>query len=526
MLDIQAITDVNNLMGCLVYELAFGDVRKKLDQFLIRGDNVSLNINGQTVYGRNTIKRRLEELEQRGLLGGNYHLLHSNAYKMDGDGKVIGHWNTYSYFIGRNNRTPVSVSFGYLRFRTVFQKEDRQWKIEELECDELITFEPEQHHTWKLPALLDVGGPEIKAPDNMQMDGRNYTLLRNLTGSFIQNGPGEAKKYFSENRFETFFFPCVYPNKITDYAELMRMFDLFDEKERAEDLYHYLMTATTPVLTLSDECHGSGVFLSQILTFERAADGHTYFRHQLGRMNLKFIKENHCWRIQSLNMEILLKNVLQEFKIPADRPMAMLNPVKWLKAPEQNGMITETDVEAFFETESFLPQWTERLKRGDNENFIRDYMNNHYEEISFSLASGKTVGYDKAVKSQTDSHEKFNKGSMALRFPQFHTGNAPVFSVSQDRRYIQISWMEWGWGNIGYGIVFDESEKNRTYTPMIGQYNHKFVRDDGMWKLYSFGWKPLLQGLPSWSYNTDRVRGWASKPYRDPWPLPFETMKK
>lgn len=522
MADIQGITDINNLMGKLIYEVAFGDIRHNYSLFF-EEDRIIINIQGHYALDKHSAIGLFDNLEKKNLLSGNFHLLHSNAYKIHDKATIIGHWNTYSFF--KNDKEPYSkkIRFGYLRFLVKFHKKDNNWKITELECDELMTFEPE---ACCLHQLSLEGKKDLTERLSGFIDPENYILLRNLVGSFVQNGPGEASNYFSENNFSCFHIPEICIDKIDNYNDLCRWFKLIAQKEKTQQLYHYLMTATTPIIVMDDERHSHGIYLSQILTFDRNEDGKTFFELNIGVLYFKFIKtENIGWRISSIQEDLLIGGPLQEFSIPVHRPMAMLNDQKWPLAPKLLYKLTDSDICHIFKTESFLPQWTERLKRGETADFIEDYMKNDEEEIFFCMASGQTCGYEKAKSNQVESHKKFGQGTMTLRFPQFHTGNAPVASVSEDGKYIDISWMEWGWGNIGYGIIFREEECNRTYTPMIGQYHHKFVNDNGIWKQYYFGWTPLLQGLPSWSYNTQKVRGWASKPYKDPWPLPFEPMK-
>lgn len=529
MYDAQAIVEINNLMGRLVYEIAFGDIRAKLSHFFSDMSEIYLKTGVYKAVGYEEILKLLEQLEEEQLLSGHLHLLHSNAYKIaDNKNEILGHWNTYSYFCQKEGKDTGSVSFGYLRFFVKFLKKDGQWKILGFECDRLITFEPETGFVWDRWDLVlgeKVMGKLNAGMVKMTLSPENYIHLRNLIGCFIQNGPGKASEYFSKENFSGFYIPSFYRERVNDVNCLFHIFSEVEEKERKEKLYHVNMTGTTPVIVQTDENHGQGWLLSQILSFSRADDGKTWVCLEVDVSQIDFIREKeNLWKIAGWEMNVLFHHHPKEFHIPLHRPMAMYREEMWPQAPDPNVEITEATAEEIFRIESFLPQWTERLKRGDTEVFIDQYMYNHKEEISFNMASGRTQGYEKAREHQKSSGIKFNTGTMALRFPQFHTGNAPVAWVSSDEKYAEMTWMEWGWGNIGYGIVFSEEETHRTYTPMIGQYHYKFVKDGGQWKLYFFGWTPLIQGLPSWSYDTDKVRGWASRPYERPWPLPFESM--
>lgn len=527
MYDIQAVVTMNNIMGGLVNEIAFGNLKNNFYNFFWKGNDTKVKINHHCAVGEEEIWNLMQMLDGKGLLHGNYHLLHSNAYKEgENNDEATGHWNTYSYFIERKGEYPnkKSVAFGYLRFTVTLKKINKKWKIHKFVCDELMTFQPFDHISWEFQSNTRNWDLELAVPG--EIDGENYILLRNLLGSFIQNGPGQAHTCFSKESFEKFFLPCVCFKKIESAKVLREWFLSVEEKEKNENLYHFLMTATSPVLKLKDECHAKGICLSQILTFEKDGQGNTFVKFHLGRMRLHFIREkDDGWKITMLDLETLFCASAKKFIVSNTRPMAMRNNEKWPQAPVLTNRLNSDDVQAIFEVESYLPQWTERLKRGDTETFIEHYMYNSRENVSFSMASGATHGYEKAREQQLESHRKFNTGTMVFRFPQFHTGNAPAAAISANKDYIDISWMEWGWGNIGYGIVFDEKETQRTYTPMIGQYYHKFVKDGEQWKLYAFGWKPLLQGLPAWNYDTEKVRGWSAKEYHYPWPLPFEAMK-
>ena len=233
MYDIQAVVTMNNIMGGLVNEIAFGNLKNNFYNFFWKGNDTKVKINHHCAVGEEEIWNLMQMLDGKGLLHGNYHLLHSNAYKEgENNDEATGHWNTYSYFIERKGEYPnkKSVAFGYLRFTVTLKKINKKWKIHKFVCDELMTFQPFDHISWEFQSNTRNWDLELAVPG--EIDGENYILLRNLLGSFIQNGPGQAHTCFSKESFEKFFLPCVCFKKIENSEALRQWLLSVEEKEK------------------------------------------------------------------------------------------------------------------------------------------------------------------------------------------------------------------------------------------------------------------------------------------------------
>lgn len=519
------VVKINQIMGKLFHALTKKLTAEVLEEVFARGSKTRLRIHDLELEleGFEQILEVVKRPEYRKYFHRMFHMLHSNACE-ERDGRFFGHWNAHSFLLvdpDEENGDYQGARFGYFRFEAEFIRQDNEWKILELDVRALVVFKKWPCPTGETPEFLH---PKVHVPGKFlgnSPDEDTYIQLRNLMGRFVQEGPELASELLSRKHFSAYYNPFYKGEVVEDLEAFKSLMAEISNEEKRMRVYNFHMMAATPYFIMGPEkTDADGFFMAQMLHFVRQPDGGYKVCFWIGKIYVHCIHED-VWRFTDFYVNPMICLGESDFIINPQRPMAMRDEMNWRRAPKRSED-TAGHAADLFAAESILPQWTERLKRGDTGNFVELYMKNSCEPISMGMSGPRTYGYENVLEHTGVSDKILETGTRAKRFPQFHIGASPVAEVYDQGKYAKISWLDYGWGNIGYGVFYDEDETQRMYRPMVGQYYHSFVRDQGQWKMYEFGWKPLIQWLPLWEYDTEQVDGWASKGFDKPWPLPFE----
>lgn len=520
-MDASAVVMMNQIMGSITQGICCGTADSLINDVFWESEEAVLRISDLDVdvRGIGNIKKIYEKYQYADGFFGAFHMLHSNSYQTKEE-QGVAQWNTHSMWLTHDEENKISgMRFGYFRFVGKFSCRGTIWKLQELSVHALIIFPEWKNSICESQLYL----PKLKRCEPVDAD--DYIQIRNTIGRYVQEGPGNMLRLFSEREFETYYLERITKEPVTEYEELLAFLERLSQEEIRNQLYKFHMIAASFVIQMEpDQNHASIQCLSQMMYFEPDKENKNKVQLCVGWMQARLVKEQKEWKFCSVDIRPVAWMEKKQMEIIPGRRMLMQESENWPLAPE-NQHCTAGYASDLFEAESILPHWTERLKRGDNADFVSEFMDNALEEISMGMSSGRVYGYDNVCKSAGVSTKPF-ENDMAKRFPQFHTGCSPVMEINDKRDHIQISWTDYGWGNVGYNVIYEETEKNRMYRPMIGQYYHKFVKDKETWKMYSFGWTPTINSFPEWTYHTDEVKGWASKPLKTQWPLPLEDYKK
>lgn len=517
------VVEMNQVMGKLCHALTSGLTEHVLDQIFVRGSGTRLRIHdlGLDIKGFDNISGILKLPEYADYFKGMFHMLHSNACEERGE-RLYGHWNAHSFILVKPDESGVcqGARFGYFRFEAIFIRTDDGCKIESLDVRALVLFKKWPCTSGSKMRFLQSDLVQDTGFTGAHLDADTYIQLRNLMGRFVQEGPEQAVKLFSEVEFSSFYNPFLDGKAVTDYGDFKDLLEKISREEKKSRVYAFHMMAAAPIFKMANESSADGIFMAQMLDFIREPDERYKVGFWIGRIAVHYIKRE-VWQFTDFKVEPVICLGIEDFTINPERPMAMRDEINWRKAPEISPY-TLGHADDLFAAESVLPQWTERLKRGDTRDFVELYMKNSCEEVSMGMSGPRSYGYENVLEHSGKPDKVLETGTREKRFPQFHIGASPVAEMYDQGKYAKISWLDYGWGNVGYGVIYREDETQRMYRPMIGQYYHAFVKDDGQWKMYEFGWKPLIQWLPLWTYDTEAVDGWASEGHGEPWPLPFE----
>jgi len=91
-----------------------------------------------------------------------------------------------------------------------------------------------------------------------------------------------------------------------------------------------------------------------------------------------------------------------------------------------------------------------------------------------------------------------------------HLVTTPVIKVSSDGLTAQGSWMSYGFTVMG--PAFGNKTPPYPMLPVIGRYEHDFVKENGVWKFKHFKWA-IFASLPPAQYDPSTAGpGWANTP--------------
>lgn len=515
---------MSNTFSALINYTAAGTLERHIDDLLFHSDETALRIplSGIEARGFSAVRKailRLYETEK-----GNVHLLHTAAWRTDGlpEDEGLANWNTYSYRAASRlpNGAASSVAYQFVRFTAGFKRCGGKWQIKDLYALPLMTLAP-----WSC-AHPDIAGsmqggpaPAFTGDPFREVDPEDFVKLRNAAGFFLHYAPQYAMEYFSESEnvsVDILGRAAAGRAGLTDYFARWRA-----DHDAAGYLTRQLTLSHSVISYAGDrdraELWGMGHLFDSEVT-DPQAPAFACIRRVIA-VYMTFVRENDRWRISTVKADPIL-SIDREVNSAPRMLEAMPSRVAdyFPSIDPNNPGLSAADV---FEIESILPEWTERLKRGDLATFPDPYMVNETEEISLSMRKAY-VGYDAVIDRCEGLINRLIVGKEGmLRFPQFHSGCTPV--IVSDGRYAQAIWHDIAWGNIGAAIFYEDDQKDREYLPGIGQYTHSFVKSKNGWRLYHLADRSLrVPPMVDWKYNVDEVGGWSAAQRPARWPLPFD----
>lgn len=422
-------------------------------------------------------------------------------------GQFYGEWDTYSF----RSEQPGRVQY----FLTHMQAEFMGGKITYLRWNEILELEP-----WALCGSTKAGdgtvvdGSESNrvCTQDYEMPGNSLTVqdyieIRNLQGHFTHEGMDRKAEWFSKNEEVLLELPSLFPEaargsaSVSARLEVMRIMELRNGKN-----YIFLPMICAPVI-YGDENRAVGKWLVIVVEVKAAAFGIEEPPYSMiinvGRLNQQFVKADGCWRFLKFRHEIDFEVGPLPYVPEAGMRHRMREGSRWdntwLTGPLETGVACPDDV---YDVEMMMPQWTGRIRSGNSMDFVDRYMVNKAEPLSMLVAGSTlepTCGYE-AIKARFGP----KKPSGRRENPAFHTLSTPVLEFSEDGQYAKAAWTDFAIADFSGAMGFPAEPV--CYYATANKYYHGFVRDDGHWKLYSFGWEPGIF-MGGFKFNAEKCRG-------------------
>ncbi len=536
-----AVTQMKIIMARLEQLWPFGRTDLLFDSIFEDSDQVSLYMPDLDIdcKGKSAVLKALKSLKAQTF--GQFHLFHTpSEYTDETTGEIYGHWNTYTYTLSRDQKT---VQFSFWRFWVhCVRCDDDTYRIRRLSVMELLHMKPLDYDSQWEPALFDGTSAAMAAEGRASASAAlsseetailaadaqvlpwDYVQIRNLLNRFVIEEPKDQWKWMEISEEMVYEIPYLTSGRAKGTEAVQaRLRELQVLEDANGNLYPWkVMDLTEPALTMEDG-KLSASCLALVFQFRGKAWGIGQIPYPLhvriGRMTFGLSKSEE-WRISSVTYRPYINLSPQDYDertAPRTKTVIKKRLLPEAKAPRNNRP------EDVFILESILVEWIERLKRGELEDFVDNYMVNSQEEIVLHF-SEKYTGYDAVKKRAYDMVRGILKGREYLyKYPQCHNGGMPVIEISDDGLHAEGVWIDYCWGNIGVAVFYDEDCINRQYYPGGGVYYCYFIKDHGTWKLYHFCSKnDGLLGLPLMDYEAGNSGGWSSSKTTKAWPLPFE----
>ena len=235
---------------------------------------------------------------------------------------------------------------------------------------------------------------------------------------------------------------------------------------------------------------------------------------RIARLEQRFVRRDGSWKIGKFSLRILA-TLREGACISPDRlPPQAERFAHWKTAPAPTGN-RHSALDVFY-LERLLLEWTTRLKTGHLSEFMEKYMVTGRDDVALGFsrffegreAVQKRLAWGDAVRPTLRYHS-----------PIVHTGTTPVIEVSEDGTVADAFWLDHSFTNKAEAFGMDEYPLR--YHINVCKYTHRFIKENGEWKLHRFAWEVVFS-LEDWIHDPESGRGWAGRPQSVPWPNPFE----
>ncbi len=536
----KGIVSMSNKIGFLLQGMALGEKKLHIEDMIEKSDAVSVYMpdEGIDCKGWKDCVEALCRFAEKSYK--TIDLTHSAAWKECEDGALMGHWNTYTYQLYSDD-TGMHMLYSYWRITVTFVFVSNDWKMRSFSRLKLLHVSPWDYDSNDEPAVWDNDQRINCIYPESDVLPQDYVELRNLAGHISHDGLAECGKLFAVDHNIYIDLPDILEEPVYGRTKVMETFDMIARKEHQNlEMYPQFITMCTPVIYTHGE-EAVGDFVGNLVNFRGPAYGYKdvpyRMQYRLAKIHFDYVQEHGVWKILGVKITELCKiNDLDYYNINHDGLDNMPGMVEYMGrnpnrnfAPRWKGC--KNCAEDIFEIESLLPQWTERLKRNDLSDFPDLFMVNKQHAPVIQLTNSY-VGYEAVMSHCRKMINGIYEGHESMwNNPQFHTGCSPVIELSYDGNSAKAWFVDKCWGNIGKAAEYD-GVIDREYLPGFGTYCHELIKENGKWRLWHFGWTPMVGGWTAenpkkyvYKYRYGETGGWSVNNHGKAWPLPFETFE-
>ncbi len=466
------------------------------------------------------------------------HFPHTAFFDERDNGGVRGEWDTLSYEIDREN---ASSKYIWMHIKTDFILENGRWKILNLWIRQYFNMKKE-----KGALVRDIRVPDFSSEESY--DAPDGILIQRILNRLNQSVFQELDSYISETADVTIQLPKVFSKMLKTKDEVKKsVAELREKIQRRDELPITFFFA--PVLC--KDCNGVKIYCyvydSQI-KYDSPMKAHLHIGVSYGCV--KLITENGSWKISHILTEEIgvIRNIEFEPETRYQRFFDGLQTDSWepvIAASGNNGC-----TEDIYEIASIFAHWIIDMKGNPCAGFVDEYIINSKEECRFSLqANGPLLGQtwvgdakirEMASKMSAEDDLEYVAGG--------HMAALPVIEVNPEGTYAQARFMDYNCAlksvvmtKTATGITLEKQELDAEKLPYLDDYNdtlrfidktseedvylaglcrylHKFVKENGKWKLYDFCWTPLIV-FPDYVYSKRDAIGWGTDRPRKAFPM-------
>lgn len=514
----KANVAIQTLHGVFVQSLFTGDGKRAFQQFADRTDiMLELPDDGVSLRGP-------EEVE-RYLLNGHWPdeqtwvISHTPAIRVDADGRSArGSWYATVFRLETDDLNWALVQ-GSARFDADLVLTETGWKYLRLQFYYMMTLEPNLYSDDMRPEAGHepaFSPPEITLPDPV-----DFVTLSNLMGRWSADRRKGGIELFAHQNDCALIIPTLLDSPCLGRNSVKAGLNVLSGQEaRNEPWALTIPMLTTPIISV----HGNsaeGIWLALTHDCKGPAFGYgkedSYVISTLGSLKVNFLKENGDWKIHRYEFRphlVLPKNRILESSF--DNTLLKSG---WRDAPAHNPVRDEATAASILKLEEYVSFWVSGLRYRSEAPF-------YYSRLAIErpdlLEHG--VGVTKMARGLDDvTHEIFAMVNKFVTFqpkaPGNHIGTTPLIELSEDGERAEAVWLDYGWTTVAevFGITRPPYKAN----PAIARYHFKFIKLDGIWKVYYFNWAPFFRA-GMWEFDYAKTKGWSGTTSCRRFPLPLE----
>ena len=439
-----------------------------------------------------------------------FRMLNTPAFMFDNhNSKAL--WDVYAFSFEGNK-----VRYSIEHFDVSYVEKGDRLFISDMQWDKLVDLVP-----WGCECISEMNVDPLEfscCPSDC--DPEDFVEIQKIQSRFSHFNRKNAIDLFSDHK-PKFSVSFLAEGTKSGKREIAETLDMIGKEEIRRGAFIGIPLISTPyIVNEKDKNHACASWICMYVSFgEMNKDGKRAVALHLGRLKQKYVKENRkTWKIDDFDFEESFSFVPYYYSHNENSRYDRISKPerKWLFGCENMGGTYPEDV---FEIESLIPQWTYRLRSGDQVTILDTIMNSREREISRSMrgfSNTRVYGADEFREYLINRQDK----SFFTSMPAFHTATTPLVEVNAEGNYAKAVWLDHSISDLYKGKL--KEERFLPYAAYIGKYEHEFVKEDGTWKWIGFGWEPLVS-LPDYVCDTEQSGEWLDwKHKKIRYPKPFE----
>lgn len=536
----KAYGKVENLMYLFIHhwndrqyeEIAELFVKDKAEMIL-PDQNVGLE-------GKDEIRKYVERLKRETKY--TIHFPHTAYFEEKEEGEICGEWETITYFIDEETETSQYMA---THMTAEFKREAEGWRIKGLWWRVIYAMKSEAYMEKKC-CNQETALPYIR--DINQEDSSENIRIQQIMNRISQSIFLELGDYLAEEHEIEIQVPQVWKVRLTSRKQVLEAIKgLSQNIKNRKKLPITLFFA--PVIERKDIVAEGCWYVY--------TTGICYDINQKARLDIgiakgytRMIKESNEWKITNIRIEEQYKLKTIDF-VPETRYQRYFDGRQdnaWERLPEVTG--NNECNEDIYEIASIFAHWIIDMRGNPCDEFVDEYMINSKENCCFSLqANGPALARNWNGNEQVrEMAAKMSSEITQEHIAGGHMAALPVIEVSPDGLYAETRFWDYNCAlrdvvmtktatgltlenqeidlkQLPYLDDYDNPQKfidnlqsEQMYLAGISRYYHRFVKENGKWKLYDFCWTPQLV-FPDCVYSKTEGKGWGAEKNRKPFPV-------
>lgn len=514
----KANVAIQTLHGVFVQSLFSGDGERAFCQFANLPD-IRMELPDDGVYLKGPQEIRDYLVAGHWPDSQTWVISHTPAICVNADGRSArASWYATSFNLILKNGEPALVQ-GSARFDADLVLEEKAWKYLSLQYYYMMTLEPNPYTDGILPE--NEYDSQSYFSDVTSPSATDFVAISNLMGRWSLDRRQGGINLFSSREDCEMISPNLLKHPCIGRAAVKEGLQELSEIEAANEPWAMTIPMlTTPVIT-TDGDRAEGTWLMLTHDCKGPAYGgnceKSHVESTLGRLKVIFRKEKGEWKIHKYEFRPFLR--LPNNRILETSFENTLLKTGWRQAPDHKELQNEADTADILKLEEYVAFWVSGLRYRSEAPF-------YYSRLAIERPD--LLEYCVGVQNTSRGLEAVTREIFGMvnkfvtyqpKAPGNHIGTTPVIELSEDGERAEAVWLDYGWTTVAQ--VFGITDPPFKANPAIGRYHFKFIKIEGIWKVYYFNWAPFFRAS-FWEFDYAKTKGWSGTSSCRRFPLPLD----